>query len=126
MKCREVLPLLPGLVDDGPPADVARHLESCADCAAELAGYRRQTLSLSRLEALDLDPPPAFMDRVLLTVPALPGAEDARSSRSRARAVRYALVSAGGVALGAGALGIVWWRAARRGVNRAPARDLVA
>jgi hypothetical protein len=124
MRCRDVLPLLPGLVDDAPPAEVARHLESCASCAAELAAFRRQTLSLSRLEHTDLNPPPAFVDRMLLAVPTLQGGE--RPVRHRARAVRYALMSAGGVALGAGAVGIVWWRSARRGVNRAPARDLVA
>jgi predicted anti-sigma-YlaC factor YlaD len=118
MKCRQVRLLLASLVDEVPEPEAAEHLASCARCTAELASYRSMVSSLSTLESSEIEPPAEYLERIILQVPA-PRVSDRVRLLANARAVRYALASVGGVALGAGAIGLVWWRRAHRTLRRA-------
>lgn len=118
MRCRQARPLLPALVDEAPDAELERHLSSCTRCSAELAGYRSVASRMSALDLDDLEAPAGYLERMLLEIP-VGSTADRLPLPGHARAARYALASIGGVALGAGAIGIVWWRLAHRAVHRA-------
>jgi anti-sigma factor RsiW len=98
--------------------DLEVHLATCPDCATDLARYRELMASMSSLRGEVLEPPAGFADRTMLRLAR-------RDLRLRAelrrlthdRRARVAAVSVGGALLGAGAIGLLWWRAGRRAVR---------
>ena len=123
MRCREARPLLPAFADDEPTDELARHLASCSRCSAELDGYRGLVARMAALQLQDLEPPVEYLERVLGELPVASLADRLRLA-AQARAARYVLASLGGAVVGAGAIGLVWWRLAHRAVRRAAGSDL--
>jgi hypothetical protein len=126
LTCEEARALLPELAEGSPrlagPVEV--HLASCAACATELSRYRGIVLELAAFQGAVLEPPEGFLGRVLSDLPE-PSAGD------RLRLVRritwdprlqQAALSLGGVVVGATAIGLLWWRAARRTVGASAAQ----
>jgi anti-sigma factor RsiW len=118
MRCEDVRPLLAEMAEGGPRAvgPVEVHLSSCPDCSAELRRYRAIVLELAALREQLIEPPPALLERLLADVP------DAARRRILARVaaderVQHAALSVGGAVVGATAIGLLWWRAARRTVR---------
>src|SRR5690349_20736501 len=114
MRCEEVRPLLPELAEGGlrPVGPVEMHLSNCADCSEELRRYRSVILSLAELRDGLEEAPAALLAQI-------PEAERRRglvrvASDDR---VQHAALSLGGVAVGATAVALLWWRAARRTVR---------
>lgn len=114
MRCEDVRPLLPDVVDAGPEAsrDVADHLTGCPGCSAELGRYRMVVLELRGLGDVLVEPPPGSLERLLAGIP-----EAARPSVVRRVAgderFQHAALSLGGAVVGATAVGLLWWRARR-------------
>ncbi len=118
MRCEEVRPLLPELAEGTPrpvgPVEV--HLSACPACSAELQRYRRLILELAGMRGRLEDPGPELLERLLAQVP------EAEPRRILARVaaddrVQHAALSLGGAAVGATAVGLLWWRATRRAVR---------
>ncbi|HZA26908.1 MAG TPA: hypothetical protein VE915_04565 [Actinomycetota bacterium] len=94
--------------------DLEVHLATCPECAADLARYRELMSAMSSLRDEVVDPPVGFSDRVALRLAR-------RDLRVRAgfrrlahdRRTHVAAASVGGALLGAGAIGLLWWRARR-------------
>ena len=129
VNCEQVRELLPGYAEGGPrPAGpVEEHLAVCAECSGQLQGYRGLLTSLLELRAVEMDPPPGFVDRTIRVVrlasytSRIPRLADFRrvpgkavGALAQAPRAGYALASLGGAAVGATAIALVWWRAARR------------
>lgn len=116
MKCKEVRELLPAFVDGDlhTAGEIDAHLARCKACTADLAGYREMLAGLALMRERDFEPGPAFRERILELIPASIG--------DRARKVKIAVASIGGVAVGATALAIVWWKMAHRGTAAATGR----
>jgi hypothetical protein len=69
MRCEEVTPLLPGLVDgDTMTADVDQHVQSCLRCQAELARYRRLLRTLAMLRTRYAEPMPGLLGDTLAAI----------------------------------------------------------
>lgn len=118
MRCEQVRPLLPELAEAGPravgPAQV--HLAGCATCATGLARFRDLLAGLSSLRDAVSEPSEGFLGRLVASLDAIE--EQARPGRllrfvSNERA-RSAALSLGGAAVGATAVGLVWWRRSAR------------
>ena len=95
------------------------HLATCPECARELARYREVLAAVGSLgDAVEV-PPPGFAER---TVAHVLSSERPWVGRVRwlahDRRVRVAAASVGGAVVGAGVLGLLWWRAARRELVR--------
>jgi anti-sigma factor RsiW len=94
--------------------DLEVHLATCPECAADLARYRELMSAMSSLRDEVQEPPVGFSDRVALRLAR-------RDLRVRAglrrmahdRRTHVAAASVGGALLGAGAIGLLWWRARR-------------
>jgi anti-sigma factor RsiW len=115
MKCEEVRPLLPELAEGNlrEAGEVERHLGSCAGCSTELSRYRAVIMEMAALREVLSEPAPGFLERVLSEIPE----RNWRSTLHRVASdqrVHIAAVSLGGAVLGAAAIGLVWWRVARR------------
>ncbi len=94
--------------------DLEVHLATCPECAADLARYRELMSAITSLREDVVEPPVGFSDRV-----------SARLSRrdllvrkelrrlAHDRRTHVAAASVGGALLGAGAIGLLWWRARR-------------
>jgi anti-sigma factor RsiW len=97
--------------------DFEVHLATCPDCAGELARYREVLAAVGSLRDEIEEPPPGFPQRVMVHVL---GTEPRWVGRVRRlaydRRMRVAAASVGGALVGAGAIGLLWWRAARRDV----------
>jgi predicted anti-sigma-YlaC factor YlaD len=104
----EVRELLPAYVDRDlhSVGDIETHLASCAPCRAELEAYREMLAALAAMRQEDVEPSPAFLERVLELIPPSIG--------DRARKTRLAVASIGGGVVGVTALAIVWWKFAHR------------
>ena len=118
MRCEDVRPLLPDLAEGGPRAvgPAEEHLASCAACSAELQRYRTVILELAAMRDRVEEPSEALLERLLADIP------EAHRRRLLARVaaderVQHAAFSVGGAVVGATAIGLLWWRAARRGVR---------
>jgi len=118
MRCDEVRPLLAELAEGGPrpvgPVEV--HLSTCAECSEELRRYRSVILGLAQLRDGVEEAPAALLDRILAEIP------EAERRRVLVRIasderVQHAAISLGGAVVGATAVGLLWWRAARRTVR---------
>ncbi|HEV8683375.1 MAG TPA: hypothetical protein VGS09_11490 [Actinomycetota bacterium] len=94
--------------------DLEVHLATCPACAADLARYRELMSAMSSLRDEVLEPPVGFSDRLAVRLAR-------RDLRVRAgvrrlahdRRAHVAAASVGGALLGAGAIGLLWWRTRR-------------
>ena len=118
MKCEELRPLIPELAEGALRAvgPVEVHIGSCPRCSEDLRVYRSLLLELGFLRDDELEAPDGFLERLLAELP------EAQRRRLLARVaaderVQHAAFSVGGVVVGATAIGLLWWRAARRGVR---------
>ena len=100
--------------------DLEVHLATCPECAADLARYRELLSAMSSLRDDVVEPPVGFSDRVAARLTR----RDLRVRRelrrlAHDRRTHVAAASVGGALLGAGAIGLLWWRAraARRPVG---------
>ena len=113
MRCEDVRPLLPELAEgrlrESGPAEV--HLASCAICSSELARYRELVASMAALRHEMIEPPPGLLELIMTEAP-----QRAPLVRRVAGDERFqhAALSLGGVVVGATAMGLLWWRLARR------------
>jgi anti-sigma factor RsiW len=91
------------------------HLATCPECAGELARYREVISAVGSL-GQSLETPPADLpDRVLAHVlRAEPRWIGGARRVIHDRRVHVAAASVGGAVVGAGAIALLWWRAARR------------
>lgn len=115
MKCEKVRPLLPELAEGNirKAGEVERHLASCAECTAELGRYRMVVLEMAALRDVLAEASPGFLARVLADIPEKSWRTTAHRVASNDR-VQYAAFSLGGAVVGAGAIALLWRRAARR------------
>lgn len=99
--------------------DFEVHLATCQACAGELARYREVVAAVGSLRDEVEEPTPGFPDRALAHVM---GSERPWVGRVRwlahDRRIHVAAASVGGAIVGAGLLGLLWRRAARRGLLR--------
>lgn len=95
------------------------HLATCPECAGELARYREVVSAVGSLRHAVEEPPAGFPER---TVAHVLGSERRWVGRVRwlahDRRVHVAAASVGGAIVGAGVLGLLWWRTARRDLVR--------
>jgi anti-sigma factor RsiW len=126
VKCDEVRPLLPELADVGlrsaGPAE--EHLAGCTRCSAELGRYRALIHELSALRGSLEEPPEGFLARLLAQLPEPERASLLRRAAADER-LQYAALSLGGVVVGAAAIGLLWWRSARKTLAQPPANQAV-
>jgi anti-sigma factor RsiW len=119
MQCEDVAAFLPGYVDgvDTPDEAVARHVETCLRCQAELARYRRLLRTLQLLRSHVVEPAPGLLGE---TLAALDQAAE-RKVRNLLTSRRLAYAGAiGGTAVAAGATAAVLIaRSRRRGLKLA-------
>jgi len=110
MRCEDVAAMLPGLVDGSAVADrrVARHVESCLRCQAELVQYRKLLRVLHNLRTEVLTPAPGLLSDILTRIEAA-GEQRAVRSMLTGRRVAYvgALAAATAAAGAAGAIVLV-------------------
>lgn len=101
MECLEAASALPGCVEGDLPEDVARHLETCIQCQADVVRYKRNARLLGTLADQFIEPPGDLLESVLNSV-----IEDRRHRRA---VRRKAAVGIGGLAIAAAgtAVGIV-------------------
>ena len=59
-------------LDDAAMAEFQMHVDSCADCAAELCDLSELRLGLTSLGEIEISPPDGFAAEVMLAVAALP------------------------------------------------------
>jgi anti-sigma factor RsiW len=97
--------------------DFEVHLATCPECARELARYREVMSAVGSLRDELEQPPVGFSDRVVTHVL---GTDPRWVRRVRRlaydRRMHVAAASLGGALVGAGAIGLLWWRNARRDV----------
>lgn len=117
MKCEEVRPQLPELAEGGPRSagPLQEHLVGCEACSTDLAELRSVVLELGNIRELVVDPPEDFLGKLLEEMPEhaelRPGVVRRVAQRE---GVQYAAFSLGGAVIGATAIGLLWWRAAKR------------
>ena len=93
------------------------HLATCQDCSGELARYRELSGAVLALRDVTEEPPPALRARVLAQLPPHRLRDDLRRLASEHPRARVAAMSLGGAVVGAAAIGLIWWRAARRALT---------
>jgi anti-sigma factor RsiW len=95
------------------------HLATCPECAGELARYREVVTAVGSLRDVLEEPPRDLAERAAAHVL---GSERRWVGRARwlahDRRIHVAAASVGGAIVGAGVLGLLWWRAARRDLAR--------
>ena len=96
--------------------DLEVHLATCSNCAGELAEYRGMLSRLGSLRHESESTPHGFTAGVLALVAAEQGWADRALRVVHDPRAHVAAASVGGLVLGAVAIGLIWWRAARRGV----------
>jgi hypothetical protein len=120
MRCDEVRPVLPELAEgtlrEAGPAEL--HVASCVSYGSELRQFRAVVLELGAMKEALAEPPEGFLERILT---GLPEASRPRLMHRVATDERFhvAALSLGGAVVGATAIGLLWWRAARRTVATA-------
>ncbi len=116
MTHEEVRALLPAysaaeLEDVG---DLEVHLAACQDCSGELARYRELSQAVVALRDVTEEAPAGLRARVLAEIPPHRLRDDLRRLAEEHPRARVAAMSLGGAVVGAAAIGLIWWRAARR------------
>ena len=124
MRCEEVRPILPELAEGGaPPAGrIQDHIAGCLACATELGQLRDVVLRMEAMRFRFEEPPAGFLGRVLTTVAEAPAFSPSLVRRvAGSERFQYAAFSLGGAVVGAGAIGLLWWRRSRRETSMAGA-----
>ena len=98
----------------GDAGDLEVHLATCQDCSGELARYRELSQAVLALRDVTEEPPATLRQRVLAEIPPHRLRDDLRRLADEHPRARVAAMSLGGAVLGAAAIGLIWWRAARR------------
>ena len=121
MRCGEIRQLMPELSEGElhEAGDVEAHLAGCAACSLELARYRTVVMELTALRDVLVEPPAGFLGRVLADVPDRQWRALIHRVASDDR-LQHAVFSLGGAAVGATAIALLWWRAARRLTEGSP------
>ena len=116
--CEAVAEALPGIVDGGAVADLAlaRHVDGCLRCQAELVQYRKLLRSLHELRTDVLEPAPGLLADILAKVEE---AGERRALRSLLSGRRVAYAGAIAAATAAGAAGAVIWATRHRRLRAA-------
>lgn len=96
--------------------DLEVHLASCAECAGELARYRDLFSAMGSLRYDLEDMPFGLTDAILARIVEI---DHRLGGRIFKVAHDHRVQVAAGAIVGAAAIGLIWWRAARRGVVRA-------
>jgi hypothetical protein len=106
MRCDDITPLLPGLVDgESVGTEVADHVQSCLRCQAELARYRKLLRTLSMLRTYYAEPMPGLLGD---TLAAITDAAETGARRTLLSGRRLAYAGAiGGTAVAAGATALL-------------------
>lgn len=100
--------------------DLEVHLATCPECAGELAQFRRIFAAMASLRYNLEETPPGFAAGILAFVAAAQNGWAERAIRLvHDPKMHMAAASVGGVLVGAAAIGLIWWRASRRGEVRA-------
>jgi hypothetical protein len=97
--------------------DLEVHLATCSSCAGELAEYRGLLSSLGSLRHHSESTPSGFTAGILALVASEQGLADRALRVIHDPRAHVAAASVGGVVLGALAIGLIWWRRARRDVR---------
>lgn len=118
MRCSEVRAMLPELAEGGlREADAVEvHLATCRGCAREMGRYRGLIGGMVELRDALEEPSAGFLERTLGGVRSDVEAADLRrlGPLQRLAENRRVVLSIGGAVVGATAVGLMWWRAARR------------
>ena len=96
--------------------DLDVHLATCADCAGELARYSGLFAAMGSLRHHFEELPAGFTAAVMARIGE---AQLGWSDRVVRVAQDHRLQVGAAAVVGAAAIGLLWWRAARRGVARA-------
>ena len=106
MRCDDVVEVLPGIVDGVAPPDdrIARHVEGCLRCQAELVQYRKLLKALHQLRTQVLEPAPGLLSDILADLEA---AGERRAIRSLVNGRRAAYAGGIAAATAAGAVGAI-------------------
>jgi anti-sigma factor RsiW len=121
MQCDDVARILPEAVDGGAAVEdsVARHIETCLRCQAELARYRKMLRGLHLLRTRYLEPAPGLVAQTLALIEEA-GEREARRAILSGKRIAYASAIGGAaVAAGAAATVVIVHRARRRAVPAA-------
>jgi anti-sigma factor RsiW len=116
MRCEDVRERLPAYSggDLREAGELEVHLATCEGCAGELARYRELGYALRSLAGRIEEPAAALRTRLVAAIPEKRVGDDLRRiAREHPQAV-----SVGSAALGAAAIALLWWRAARRRSGR--------
>jgi hypothetical protein len=114
MRCEDVAPLLPGLVDGTDETNLAvdQHVQSCLRCRAELARYRKLVRTLELLRTRYIEPTPGLLGD---TLAALTDAAERGAIRTMITTRRLAYAGAiGGTAVATAATALLVISRARR------------
>jgi anti-sigma factor RsiW len=118
--CDRIAEMLPGALDAGEPVEleVARHVETCLRCQAELARYRKMLRGLHLLRTRYVEPAPGA---VLETLAAIQAESERRALRSvlSGRGLAYAGAIGGALAAGAAATAVLIARSRRHTTHAA-------
>jgi anti-sigma factor RsiW len=118
MRCEDITPLLPGLVDGDPMTfEVEDHIASCLRCQAELARYRRLLRTLSLLRSRYAEPTPGLLGETLAAI--TDAAEHgARRTLLSGRRLAYAGAIGGGALAATATAALLIARSRRRSALR--------
>ena len=113
LTCEDVAEVLPALVD-GDPADrrLARHVDRCLRCQAELVQYRKLLRAMHTLRTEVLEPAPGLFTDILANLEAV---GERRAIRSMLHGRRGAYIGGLAAATAAGAAGAAIVLVSRRG-----------
>jgi anti-sigma factor RsiW len=131
MRCEQVTPYLPGYAGGELRQDthdvVARHVATCASCAADATQLARARAALSTLATKEIEPPAYLVDAIIgsvgatkhraLPIPPIAIADLVASVADH----REAIASAAGTALVAFGAAYAVWRAVRSRGTQQPA-----
>jgi hypothetical protein len=118
MRCDDITPMLPGLVDGEPISmEVERHIDSCLRCQAELARYRRLLRTLAMLRSRYAEPTPGLLGETLAAI--TDAAESgARRTLLSGRRLAYAGAIGGGALAATATAAVLIARSRRRSALR--------
>ncbi len=118
--CDRLAELLPAAVDAAEPVEleVARHVETCLRCQAELARYRKMLRGLHYLRTRYLEPAPGVLVETLAAIEA-EGERRALRSVLSGRRLAYASALGGALAAGAAATAVLIARSRRHTTHAA-------
>jgi hypothetical protein len=112
LTCEEIVEGLPGLLDhEVADRRVARHVDRCLRCQAELVQYRKLLRAMHTLRTEVLEPAPGLLTDILATLEA---AGERRAVRSMIHGRRAAYIGGLAAATAAGAAGAAIVFASRR------------